>query len=221
MEFSEQDFQRSPSDSSVLASYGEALIATGDEEQGIGMFERAVELDLANGAAYINLGTARWRAGDRDGAIVAMRRAVELDPRRYTYQRALGMAEAALGNRAEGAARVRLSERLDPDPEPSLFTAYAYRVVGLHDDAARVANAWAEMLGRLGRLPRGSAAVLYYLVLDEEEQALDTLALFLEGPTASSIINIIVLTNAYDDPTLDKPEFEALRAEIREKFGWN
>ncbi len=32
---------------------------------------------------------------------------------------------------------------------------------------------------------------------------------------------VIVMTNAFDDPTLEKPEFEALRAELREKLDWN
>ncbi len=128
------------------------------------------------------------------------------------------MMEAALGNRAEGEVQVRLSERLDPDPEPSMTTAYAYRLVGLHDDAARVARTWAAMFEEL---PPGITSVNYHLIFDEEEQALDALVQLVESPAALSTSSIILMTNAYDDPTLDKPEFEALRAERRAKIGWN
>ena len=77
---------------------------------------------------------------DPTSFIVAMRRAAELSPQVTGIHRALGMMEAALGNRAEGVAQVQLAERLNSNPQPSLLTAYGYRVVGLHDDATRVAK---------------------------------------------------------------------------------
>ncbi len=174
-----------------------------------------MELDPASATTYFIIGWARWDAGDRDGGLVAMRRSVELDPESLLTHRGLGMMEATLGNRAEGVTHVRLAERLDPNRQRSnVITAYAYRVAGLHDDAARVARAWAAMFEEL---PRRPTSVLYHLVFDEEEQALDALALLLEIPTALSP----PVTNAYDDPILDKPEFAALRAELRAKIGWN
>jgi len=219
MEFAEQALQRSPSNSDVLGNYGNALVATGHEEQAIGVLERAIELDPANGELYFNLSWARWHAGDRDRGVVAMRRALELTPDIFNIHRSLGMMEATLGNRAEGAARVRLQEQLSANSPLNPVSAYSYRVVGLHDDAARIARAWAETLEEL---PQGDLmSVLYHLVLDEEEQALDAFVQLLDGSPLSGGPFTWVMTNAFDDPILDKPEFEALRAEYRAKVGWN
>jgi tetratricopeptide (TPR) repeat protein len=219
LEFAEQAYQRSPSDPEVLGRYGNRLVARGHDEQAIGVLERAIELDPANYLAYSNLSWARWYAGDRDRGVVAMRRALELTPDIFNIHRSLGMMEAALGNRAEGVAQVQLAERLNSNPQPSVLTAYGYRVVGLHDDAARVARAWAETLEEL---PQGDLLfVLYHLVLVDEEQALDALVRLIENPPGSTVPTMWVMNNAFDDPTLEKPEFAALRAELRAKIGRN
>jgi tetratricopeptide (TPR) repeat protein len=214
--FSEQALQGSPADAGLLYIYGTALMAAGQPERGIGELERATQLAPDRQAAYRELGWARWLAGDRDGGLIAMRRYVELNPENPGPQRSVGMMEAALGNRAEGVTQVQLSERLAPRPTPVF--AYAYRVVGLHDDAARVARAWAQTIGEL---PRGDIqSVFYHLVLDEEEQALDVLAQFIESPILSPP-GYWVMANMFDDTILDKPEFAALRAELRAEVGWN
>ena len=148
-----------------------------------------------------------------------MRRSAELNPDIFNIHRPLGMMEATLGNTAEGAARVQLQEQLNANFPLNPVAAYSYRVVGLHDDAARVARAWAETLEEL---PQGELmSVLYHLVLDEEEQALDAFVQLLDGSPLSGGPFNWVMTNAFDDPILDKPEFEALRAEYRAKVGWN
>ena len=219
LEFSEQAFQRSPSDSIVLTRYGEALVATGHLEQGIGVYEQATLFNPASAFAHRDLGWARWDSGNREGGIVAVRRAVELDPESFRSHRALGMMEAALGNRAEGAAHAQLAERLDPSLQPDAVTAYSYRVVGLNDDAVRLARAWAETVevSSQAGLPR----FLYHLVIDEDEQTLDALMQLIENPPSVAPPLIWVMSNSFDDPTLEKPEFAALRAELREKVGWN
>ncbi len=219
LQYIEQAFQRSPTDLTVLSRYGQTLAASGRGEQGISVLERVIELDSANYLAYSNLSWARWYAGDRDTGIVAMRRALELTPDRFNIHRSLGMMEAALGNRAEGVAQVQLAERLNSNLQPSVLTAYGYRVVGLHDDATRVARAWAETLEEL---PQGDLLfVLYHLVLDEEEQALDAFVQLIENPPGPTVPTMWVMNNAFDDPTLEKPEFAVLRAELRAKIGWN
>ncbi len=90
-------------------------------------------------------------------------------------------------------------------------------MVGLHDDAARVARAWAESVEEF---PPGFLSFYYHLVLDEEQQALDALAQLVENPVLSPP-SYWLMANAFDDPTLEKPEFAALRAELRAKVGWN
>ena len=89
-------------------------------------------------------------------------------------------------------------------------------MVGLHEDAVRVARASADE-----EFPAGILSVLYYLVLDEEEQALAALLQLIENPTFAGGPIIWVMTNALDDPTLEKAEFQELRAELRAKVGWN
>ena len=217
---SEQAFQRSPADSDILIQYARTLIPAGRVEESLRVLDRVIELDPASSGTYFNIGWHRWDAGDRDGGLVAMRRSVELDPGPFYSHRALGMMEATLGNRVEGEAQVRLAERLAPDNQlQTPVAAYIYRVAGLHDDAARIARAWAQTTGEL---PRGDIqSVFYYLALEEEEQALDELARVAENPPLTTRIQIFVMTNAFDDPILDKPEFQALRAELRAKVGWN
>ncbi len=190
-------------------------MAAGQPEQGIGDLERAAQLEPDRAGTYRDLGWARWLAGDRDDAVVAMRRYVELNPENPGPRRGLGMMEAALGKRAEGVAQVQLADRLTASPTPVL--AYGYRVVGLHDDAARVARAWAESVEEL---PPGFLAFYYHLVLDEEQQALDALAQLVENPTVTTP-SYWVMTNAFDDQMMDKPEFQAMRAELRANVGWN
>ena len=190
-------------------------------EESLRVLDRVIELDPASAGTYFNIGWHRWDAGDRDGGLVAMRRSVELDPGPFTSHRALGMMEATLGNRVEGEAQVQLAARLAPDNQrQSATAAYIYRVVGLHDDAARVARAWAQTIGEL---PRGDIeSVFYHLVLDEEEQASLALAQLIEYVRFRlGRRETFLMTNAFDDPTLDKPEFQALRAELRAKVGWN
>ena len=64
--------------------------------------------------------------------------------------------------------------------------------------------------------------MIYHLVLNEEDQALDALEQLVEAPPAVFIPPFIaIMINQYDDPILDKPEFAALRAELRAKVGWN
>jgi TolB-like protein/Flp pilus assembly protein TadD len=214
LKFSEQAFQRSPTDSFVIDRYADDLLATGHVVQAIGVLARAVELDPVNAELYSDLGWTRWHSGDRDGGIIAMRRAVELDPETSGPQRALGMMETTLGNIANGVAQVQLAERLAATP--NIHTAYSYRVAGLREDAARVARASADE-----EFPAGILSVLYHLVLDDEEQALDALVRLIENPPTAAGPFIWVVTNAFDDPTLEKPEFAALRAELRAKVGWN
>ena len=216
LEFSEQAVQRSPSDSYVLDRYADDLEATGDVEQAIRVLARAVELDPANAQLYSDLGWARWHSGDRDGGIVAMRRAVELNPELVGYHRALGMMEATLGNREEGVVQVQLAERLAATPNISI--AYGFRVVGLHEDAARVARASGQTDGAYAP---GITTFFYHLVLNEENQALDALVRLIDSPPASAGPLKWMMTNAFDDPTLEKPEFQALRAELRAKVGRN
>ena len=128
--------------------------------------------------------------------------------------------EAVLGNRAEGVAQLRLAERLAADNEYlNASIAYHYRIVGLHDEAASIARAWAEERPE-GR-PQGAGTVLYYLVFDEEDQALDALVQLVETATLINTPVSFVMYNAFDDPILEKPEFQELRAELRAKFGRN
>ncbi len=190
----------------------------GRVDESFPILDRVIELDPADPTTYFFVGMIRWDAGDHDGGLVAMRRSVELDPGTFREHRVLSLMEATLGNMAEAVAHVQLAERLDPSPQPTANTAYAYRLAGLNDDATRVARAWAETVEEL---PQGMMSVLYHLALDEEEQALHALAQVIENPPSAGRTEIIVMTNAFDDPTLDKPEFEALRAEYRAKVGWN
>ena len=58
-------------------------------------------------------------------------------------------------------------------------------------------------------------------MLDEEEEALEALVRLIENPGVFGQPTVLAMTNMFDDPTLEKPEFQALRAELRAKVGWN
>ncbi len=59
-------------------------------------------------------------------------------------------------------------------------------------------------------------------MLDEEEQALLALAQLIENVRFRlGRRETFLMTNAFDDPILDEPEFAALRAELRAEVGWN
>jgi len=215
---SEQGFRLSPADNFALFWYATSLVPAGRTEESLRVLDRVIELNPASALSFLNVSLIRWLAGDRDGGLVAMRRSVELDPGFFTSQRFLGMMEATLGNRAEGVARVRLAERLDPTPQSLPNLANSFRVVGLHDDAIRVARTW---VAPDEGFPQEILVFNYHLVLDEEEQALDALVRLIENPGIVGAPTTFAMTNAFDDPTLEKPEFQALRAELRAKLGWN
>ena len=174
-------------------------------------------LGTEGGALPVLLRLTRRFLGGRV-SLVAMRRSVELNSRISGYHRFLGMMEATLGNTAEGVAQLRLADQIGFDPQFSPNTAYSYRVIGLHDEAAKVVSAW---VAPDEEFPREILAFNYHLVLDEEEQALDALVRLIENPGLVGNPTVLAMTNAFDDPTLEKPEFAALRAELRAKVGWN
>ncbi len=219
LDVSEQGVQLSPADPGVLLGYASALVAAGRGEESLRVVDRVMELDPASALSFMDVGLTRWLAGDRDGGLVAMRRCVELMPEASSaYPRIiLGMMEITLGDRAEAVAQVQLAERLDLlSVAPHL--AYGYRVVGLHDDATRVARTWVVPDEES---PQEILAFNYHLGLDEEEEALEALVRLIENPGLFGIPSVLAMTNAFDDPTMDKPEFAALRAELRETVGWN
>jgi tetratricopeptide (TPR) repeat protein len=222
LEFSEKGVQLSPADPVVLGGYAGSLVAAGRGEESLRVLDRLIELDPAGAVNFFSVSFIRWRAGDRDGGLVAMRRSVELRSARYSRM-ILGMMEFTLGNRAEGVTQVQLAHPLTSDDLLLLpHQAYSYRVVGLPDDAVRIARTW---IASDEEGPPGVQSLVqsfyYHLVLDEEEQALDALVRLIENPGVFGTPPVLAMTNMFDDPTLEKPEFAALLAELRAKVGWN
>ncbi len=222
LEVSEQGVLRSPSDPVVLGGYAASLVAAGRGEESLRVLDRVIELDPAGAVNFFSVSFSRWLAGDRDGGLVAMRRSVELRSARYPRM-ILGMMEFTLGNRAEGVTQVQLALPLTSDDLLLLpVHAYSYRVVGLPDDAVRIARTWVASDEEFRPEDQFLIQSLYYhLVLDEEEQALDALVRLIENPGVIAPPTRLAMTNMFDDPTLEKPEFAALLAELRAKVGWN
>jgi TolB-like protein/Flp pilus assembly protein TadD len=214
LEFGEQAARLNDRGPTALLSYARALAALGRGEESLGVLDRLRQLDPTGTGSHQNHGVDRWQVGDRDGGLAATRRAVERAPEATIWRRELGAMEGVLGNRTEALAQINLAGQLQGDPNFDL--AYSYLRAGLHDEAERLMRKLAEAVD-LNPLQR----FYYHLAVNDEDQALTQLAQLVESPPpAISDYLIHTMLNPYDYPTLEQPEFQGLRAELRAKIGW-
>ena len=101
-------------DAGALAKLGVVKIRTGQAEQGIAFFRRAVEREPANGEALLYLAGALASNGRPAEALPFFERALRAGPRSSMALNGLGLTRLAVGDRPGAAAAFRESLRLDP-----------------------------------------------------------------------------------------------------------
>ena len=223
----EQAVEASPNDPHVLREYALIESVVGDPEQAIRQGRRSVALDPANYESYYYLGLALQQSGDHAGTLAAYRQAMALNDTAAIMRIAyLGGLEARFGDAVEGEKLVRLSEELTTDnsgPGGSMnlpLRAYAYRQLGLTDDATRVFEEFKRWAA--DRSAGAGDWVAAYLAIGDAAQALQWLDRAAEKAEANQVDEgfwnlTYIRANIFSDPILERPEFVAARAKLASK----
>jgi tetratricopeptide (TPR) repeat protein len=127
-----------------------AYLATGRKEEGRRLLERAVELDPANGRAWLMLSDQRRVAGDLAGAATALAKGCEDRSPELAAEQAMvgGLLELARGNRDSALAQFLAAQRASPPAAQGfLFEAQ------MRNDAGDVEGAQAALRRGLAALP--------------------------------------------------------------------
>jgi serine/threonine-protein kinase len=98
----------------ALNNLGNALHATGQVDEAIACYRKAIELAPKSAMAHNNLGSALGRKGQRDEAIACFRKEIELDPKLAKARYNLGRAVFSNGQVDEAIASYRKAIELDP-----------------------------------------------------------------------------------------------------------
>jgi Flp pilus assembly protein TadD/TolB-like protein len=140
----------------------------GHYEQAEGEYQRAIELDPANGDAYRRLGLVYERNNRMDEALAQYKKAVEVDPNYFKVYQDLGAHYSARGDDREAVRQYQKGVQLAQD-EPDLHRALgmAYTNLGRYAEAERELRIAVGLAGTptaLGTL----ALTLMYEAKDQE-----------------------------------------------------
>ncbi len=214
----ERALKFSPNDPDVLVNYDYFLVNIGQQEQAIGLAERAVELDPYNSETHAALGQFNTAAGHFDRAADDFRKAAELGAV-WVHMLAANL-ELVRGKQSEAAKQLLLSEPVAMTttmPQWPAHIAYTYTRLNLDQDAAKFLTRVDELAAER-RIP-AAADVLASLARGEEEKALHRLdeAAAEKAPYEAFNLLMSIVANTFKDPVLDKPAF----AEARRKLGFS
>ncbi len=217
----ERAFELNPDDLDLLRLYSQFNSHAGNHAKAIRLAQRALELAPTEPGLHFRLGTVFLHAGGRDTAIAAFREAVELDPM-YTIAHAyLAIAEGIHGDADEALTELRVAEiclRNNPLLHVSALIAYGYSQIGRGEDVTRVLDELERTAA--GRRIGAGSGTLVSLALDDEDKALDWLESVLKKieamePDVSYHSLMLLIANAFSDPVLDEPRFQAVRDRIK------
>jgi len=219
----ERAFELSPDDLDLLRLYSQFNSYAGNHAKAIRLAQRAVELAPSESGLQFRLGTVFLHAGGHDAAIAAFREAIELDPM-YTIAHAyLAIMEGIHGDADEALSELRVAEISLSNsalPHVSALIAYGYSQIGRGEDVTRVLDELDRTAaGR--RIGAGSRAFVS-LALDDEDTALGWLESALKKieamePDVSYHSLMLLMTNAFSDPVLNKPTFQTARDRIESR----
>lgn len=108
-----QEMEALRTGSQALAQEGYLLLESGHLDQAIRVLSQAVAENPDNGAAQLNLGSARLYAGDAAGSLAALEEALRINPRDGKAHYLLGVRAEALGDRAEAMSRYQAAADAD------------------------------------------------------------------------------------------------------------
>lgn len=166
-------------------------------------------------------GLAHAYQRDAEGALPSFREAVSLAPDNPIFHTWLAHAEGMLGRHDEALRELRRAEQLPIVYSSSISIAnlaYAYAQNDSPDDARRLF----EMLAAKSSDRRHHAGhwALAHLAVGDVEAARQSLEVVIDKiakqePDAGYLSLRLIRANIYADPVLDRPEFMALREQLR------
>jgi TolB-like protein/Flp pilus assembly protein TadD len=117
---------------------------SGDYERAIELATRMVELSPIDAGPHMHVGIANEHAGNIEAAIAGHRRSIALNPGNLLARQHLGLLEARVGNIQAAAEQFGFIERFFGDNVQPVYLpelAIGYAMIGLEDDARRLADA--------------------------------------------------------------------------------
>ena len=169
------------------------------------------------------LGLAHAYQRDAEAALPSFREAVSLAPDSPVYHVWLAHAEGMLGRHEEAVRNLRRAEQLPIVYNSSISIAnlaYAYAQNGSAEDARRLV----ELLAAKSSDRRHHAGhwALAYLAIGDIEAARQALEVVIakigkQEPDAGYLSLRLIRANIYADPVLERPDFVALREQLRGK----
>ncbi len=208
----EEALRLSPNNLDALIGYVYSMLGRNDlREKMLERAERAVQLDPNNGNARFGLGQQLRALGQYERASEEFRRNVELTPTNATPYVFLARSEVALGNLDSALEHLRLAEQLMPPETNTLLRAelvWGYGRLGQSEDAERIFREL-EILSADRHIGPDVWAVAYLGLRDVDRaieafnSAVDDLSL-VKMPFSFDMVTL----NSFDDPLLERPEFE-------------
>lgn len=209
----ERALELSPNDPEILSIFALFNSFTERHEDAIRWAQRAITLDSNNSRWHTNLGNTYLFAGELDAAVDAFLQATILNPADAQPYLILGRIEAGRGNQTEAARYLQTAAQLIGSDAPTIaLLAHGYALAGLQEQAV-------EFVTRFRALSVDSAFLhaVASLALGESDEALKFLTSHAEGEESSwGVAPMHVKFNVFSDPTLDEPQFVA----VRERLGY-
>ena len=192
----------------------------GKHDQAVRYAEEIIQHNPADWSSYWFLGWSCLYIRDYDAAVTAYRKAVTYSPSNPITHALLAQAETARRNVGPAVEELRLTEKLLGEDRTILYSldmAYAYSLIGYREDSDRIIKEILEE-SRKKDIGTGGWAILY-LAQGDEKAALNSLEAGVENarnktldPSLFSLMNLKL--NYNNNPTLEKPEFVALRKQL-------
>jgi DNA-binding winged helix-turn-helix (wHTH) protein/TolB-like protein/Flp pilus assembly protein TadD len=204
----------SPNDAEQLRTLAMFELRAQRLERAHDLLVRASRIAPAKGNSKYTESFFFFLAGDVDASAEIDRTFVEDDLADAARRAGYGTKEAIRGNNEIAESELRLAENLadaTTDIEWWPVTIYGYGLLGLHDDARRVFDEYADtLLSELKPLP--FYEVWIYLGIGDKDKAYGTLARIAAEPLPPLTSGeLAIVLNVANDPVLDEPRFLELR----------
>ena len=212
-------YELSPNDADVLQSYGRFMRNIGNYDEAIRLGERTVELDPNNTANWHQLGVTYRFARRADDARAAFTESLRLIPTGIPSHTSMALTLAQLGLKGEALTELKIVEQLideDTIGQPIFRFSQlvvAYRLAGGMDHAI-VSFERFKILAE-SRAVRPIYWATAYIGIGDYEEALATLEEAARDPSSVDIAPLMeIKANAWMDPELERPEFQAVFSKL-------
>jgi len=208
----ERALQLGPGVIEILNGYAHFLSFHEEHDKAISLVERSQELVPTDTSWLVRLAMILMFAGESDAAVDIYSEGLKYYQFPWLF-RLIGITEYQAGNRDEAIKQLRIAEQkqVEVGRAPDPYTVYAYSILGLKEEATRLAN---ELEANYAKRKHVNAtnAILINLVLGKVDQAYDVLSKNLNWGVSRNLQYIKI--NFMNDPVLDEPRFVELRNRI-------